>query len=190
MALIRRPGRFDEGVGEIQRARELDPVSLEVNGAVGLALYFARRYDEAIAAARQTLEMDPQYPLALRVIGMASMEKGLNDQAIAAFQRHIASVGSQNRIWLGYAYGVTGQRAEALKILNELKDLSKRKYVASFDIATVYVGLGERDQALEWLEKSYAERERWLVTLQSPVFDPLRSDPRFANLVRRVGLWQ
>lgn len=120
------------------------------------------------------------------------MEKRLYDQAIAAFHQAIASGGVQlQRAELGHAYGVSGQRDKALKILSELKDLAKRRYVSPYDMAILHIGLGETDQAFDWLEKSCAERERWMVYLKvAPALDPLRSDPRFADLVRQVGLWQ
>ncbi len=185
-------GRFDEALGEIQRTRELDPVNPGVNGDAALILYYARRYDQAISEARKALELDPNFPLAHRFLGKAYLEKGLYDQAIAAFRRAIASRGIPLlKAELGHAYAVSGQRSDARKVLSELKDPSNRKYVASFDMAVVHAGLGEMDQAFELLQRSYAERERWLVTLKvEPVFDPLRSDPRFADLIHRFGLWQ
>jgi serine/threonine protein kinase/tetratricopeptide (TPR) repeat protein len=184
--------RFDEATREIQRARELDPVNLEINASIPMVLYYARRYDQAISEARRTVELDPNHPLVHRIIGKACVQKGLYDQAIAAFRTGIASGGVQLlNAELGHVYAVSGQRAEAMKMLSELKDLSRHKYVAAFDIAVIHVGLGETDQAFQWLERSYAARERFLVNLMvEPVLDPLRSDPRFAELVRRVGLWR
>jgi tetratricopeptide (TPR) repeat protein len=184
-------GRFDEAMHHIQQARELDPISLEATSTAALILYFARRYDEAIAQARKALELDPNYPPAHRFLGRASLEKGLNDDAIAAFQKGIVAGGpALLRADLGHAYARSGRRGQAMKILNELLDSSKEHDGGKFDVALLYVGLGDRDRALEWLEKSVAERERTLGSLQvSPVFDPLRSDPRFHALLRRVGLW-
>jgi TolB-like protein/Flp pilus assembly protein TadD len=185
-------GRFDEAMRVIQRARELDPVSLEVNTSLAMILYFARRYDQAISEAREALELDPNAPVAHRFLGKASVERGLYDEAIAAFRKGIVLGGpALLKADLGHAYAVSGRRSEALKILDELKDSSERNHGGWFDAAIVYVGLGETDPALKWLEKSYAERERHIVALKvSPVFDPLRSDPRFQDLLRRVGLWQ
>lgn len=185
-------GRFDEAIRESHRAVELAPVDLEINANLSLVLYFARRYDQAIVEARKTLEMDRHLAQAHRTIARASVEKRLNTQAIAAFQEAIASGGVQlQKAELGHAYGISGQRNEALKIRSELRDLAKRRYVSPYDMALLHVGLGENDQAFDWLEKSYAERERWMVTLKvAPALDPLRSDPRFAELAQRVGLWR
>jgi len=185
-------GRFDEALREIQRARELAPVDLEIHHNLALVLYWARHYDQAISEARKTLEMDPHFPQAHRTIAKASVERGLYDQAIAEFHNAIASGGSQIlKAELGHAYALSGQRGEALKILEELKGLATRRYVSPYDMAIVHIGLGETDQAFGWLEKSYAERERWMLQLKvAPFLDPLRSDARFADLVRRVGVWQ
>lgn len=185
-------GRFDEGLIELQQARELAPVDLEIHHNQALLLYWSRHYDQAISEARKTLEMDTQFPMAHRTIAKASVELGLYDQAIAEFRNAIASGGSQIlKAELGHAYAVSGQRGEALKILEELKDLSTRRYVSPYDMAIVHIGLGQKDQAFVWLEKSYAERERWMLQLKvAPFLDPLRSDARFADLVRRVGVWK
>jgi TolB-like protein/Flp pilus assembly protein TadD len=185
-------GRFDEALGEIQRARELAPVDLEIHHNRALVLYWARRYDLAISEARKTIEMDPHFPQAHRTIAKALVEKGMYNQAIAEFHNAIASGGSQIlKAELAHAYALSGQRGEALKILEELKDIATRRHVSPYEMAIVYIGLGETDQAFGWLEKSYAERERWMLQLKvAPFLDPLRSDARFADLVRRVGIWQ
>jgi TolB-like protein/Flp pilus assembly protein TadD len=185
-------GRFDEAIRESYRAVELAPVDLEINANVALVLYFARRYDEAILEAHKTLEMDRHFSQAHRTVARASVEKGLYEQAIAAFHQAIASGGIQlQKAELGHAYALSGQRHEALKIRSELTDLAERQYVSPYDMALLHVGLGENDQAFDWLEKSFAERERWMVTLKvAPALDPLRTDARFADLIRRVGLWQ
>ena len=184
-------GRFDEALREAQRARELAPVDLEIEANVALVLYFARRYDQAILEARKTLEMDRHFSQSHRTIARASVEKGLYGQAIAAFEQAMASGGVQLlRAELGRAYAMAGRRDEALKILDELKELANRRYVSPCDMAVLHNGLGETDQAFDWLEKSYAERERCMVSLKvNPALDFLRSDPRFADLVQRVGLW-
>jgi tetratricopeptide (TPR) repeat protein len=135
--------------------------------------------------------MDGHFSQAHRTIARASVEKGLYDQAIAEFHQAMAPGGIQLlRAELGHAYAVSGRRGEALKILQELKDLAKRRHVSPYDMAVMHVGLGETDQAFDWLEESYAQRERWMLQLKvAPFLDPLRSDPRFADLVRRVGVW-
>jgi TolB-like protein/Flp pilus assembly protein TadD len=185
-------GRFDEAIREAERARQLAPVDPEINHNVALLLYFARRYDEAILEARKTLEMDSHFSQAHRTLGRALVEERRYDQAIAAFHQAIASGGVQLlKAELGHAYAVSGRTREARRMLGELRQLASKRYVSPYDMAILHVGLGEKDQAFDWLEKSYAERERWMVTLKvAPALDPLRSDPRFADLVRRVGLWQ
>ena len=185
-------GRFDEAIREIQRARELAPVDRETNANLALVLYFARRYDEAIVEARRTLEMDRGFSQAHRTIARAFVEQRQYEQAIAEFHEAIASGGIQLlKAELGHAYAVSGQRKEALKILNELNDVAKQRYVSPYDMAILHIGLGDTDQAFAWLEKSFTERERWMLQLKvAPFLDPLRSDPRFAELVQRVGVWR
>jgi serine/threonine-protein kinase len=185
-------GRFDEARAEIERARALNPVDLEIHGNLSLVLYFARRYGAAIVEARQTLVMDPHSYQGHRTIARALLELGDHEQAIAAFQRAIASDGIRSlQAELGHAYAVAGRITEADGILETLARSAGRPAASPFDRAVIHTGLGDTSQALDWLDKSYAERERWMVTLKvAPVFDPLRADPRFADLLGRVGLWQ
>ncbi len=120
---------------------------------------------------------------------MKLVAQWLPPQARSEFQKGISLDGSTSLARLGHGYAVAGKRREAQKVLNELNDLSKQKYVSSYDIAVIYVGLGEKEQAFAWLEKAYDERSTWLEFLKvEPQLDPLRSDPRFVELVRRVGL--
>lgn len=184
-------GRFDEAKTLMQRARDLAPVDLEISANLALVLYYARHYDAAIAAAENTLEMDPRFSQAHRTIARSLVEKRLYEEAITAYRQAIAAGGVQLlTAELGHAYAISGRRTEALKIRDELRDVATKRYVSPYDMAILHVGLGEYDQAFTWLEKSYAERERWMVTLKvAPALDPLRSDRRFADLMRRVGLW-
>jgi TolB-like protein/Flp pilus assembly protein TadD len=184
-------GRFDEAIREIQRARELAPVDVEIHHNLALILYWARRYDEAISEARKTLDLEPHFPQAHRTVAKALVEQGRYEEAIAEFHEAIAGRGIQLlKAELGHAYAMSGRRREAHETLDELKALAQRRYVSPYDMAIVHIGLGEKDLAFEWLEKSYAQRERWMVQLKvAPFLDPLRPDPRFADLVRRVGLW-
>jgi tetratricopeptide (TPR) repeat protein len=184
-------GRFDEATGEIQRARALAPADREINANLALVFYFAGQYDAAIREARRTLEMDRGFSQAHRTIARAFLETGLYDQAIAEF-RHAMEPGGIQLLTaeLGHAYAVAGRRDDALRIRRELDELSKRRHVSPFDMAILSIGLGETDQAFDWLEQSFAQRERWMLQLKvAPVLDPLRSDPRFADLVSRVGVW-
>ncbi len=124
------------------------------------------------------------------MLGQAYRQKGMYEEAIAEFQKQIVSRGDPvDTAVLGHAYAVAGKRAEAGKILKELTDLSKDRYVPSYFIALIYVGLNDKDEAFEWLKKSFAERSAGMVFLKvEPMFDPLRSDPRFQELLRRAGL--
>jgi tetratricopeptide (TPR) repeat protein len=185
-------GRFDEAIREMQRARELAPIDLEIHANLAVILYYARRYDEAILEARKTLEMDRNFSQAHRTIARALVEKRLYHQAIDAYHEATVTGGVQLlKAELGHAYAMSGQRGEALKIRDGLLELARQRYVSPYDMAILHIGLGDKDQAFAWLEKSYVERERWMVTLKvAPALDPLRFDPRFADLVRRVGLWQ
>ena len=184
-------GRHDEAISEGRRAQELDPLSLITNAALARPFYNARRYDEAIAQSKKTLEIDPHFARAQYWLGLAYEQKSMYDDAIAAFQDAIEHSDSVS-IYVaasGHAYAVAGRRADALKVLGGLQKLSRRRYVSAYDIATIYVGLGDSADAMQWLERAYQERSDGLVYLGvDPRWDGMRSDPRFAHLVRRVGL--
>jgi DNA-binding winged helix-turn-helix (wHTH) protein/TolB-like protein/Tfp pilus assembly protein PilF len=182
-------GRSDEAIREANRAQEIDPLSLFINSTIGFVLYLARQYDQAIAAAQKTLELDPNFAVAHMIIGLSYVQKKMYEESISELQK--AKHNPDSRALLGYAYAVAGKRSEARKILDELDQLSKQKYVASAPVGIIYIGLGEKDQVLQWLEKAYDER-LWEVGMLkvAPVFDPLRSDPRFEVLLRRVKLIQ
>ena len=178
---------------EIRRAQELDPLSLPINASVVYVLYFGRQYDEAIAAGRKALEMDAAFPLIQQRLGMAYLQKKMYQEAILAFQQ---AANNSNRaplaiVSLGHAYAVSGNKVEAQRVLAELKDMSQRRYVSPYSVATIYAGLGEKEQAFQWLEKASDEQNTELVFLKvDPRLDPLRSDPRFQELLRKVGFPQ
>lgn len=183
--------RFDDALAEIERARELDPVSLGINSDRGWYLHFARRPDEAIAQLRKTLELDASFPVAHFMLGNAYELKGEFDQAISEYQKSITGSGSlTGRIAsLGHAYAMAGRKNEAREILSRLKELSGHGYVSPYHTALVYVALGEQDKAFSWLEKSYDDHFWMMAFLKvDPRLDPLRSDPRFSSLLRRIGL--
>ncbi|HKZ53061.1 MAG TPA: tetratricopeptide repeat protein, partial [Candidatus Acidoferrales bacterium] len=184
-------GRYEEAIKEIRRARELDPLSPIIRGAEVMILFFARKHDEAIRESHKALEIDRNFGWFHGWRGAAYLEQGMFDSALADFEQHAAvSATSDVLARLGYAYGRVGRRADALKIMRELEQRSKREYVSSFDIALVYIGLGDRTEALAWLERAYQNKEgvMWLTGLKvNPWFDGLRDDPRFQDLLRRMN---
>jgi len=191
VAYLSSVGRLDEALAEVRRAREADPLSLILYVATGWVLYAARRYDEAIEQYRKAIEMDPNFFAAQREIGMVYVQKGQYQQAIAEFQKALKlSPGDTFALGqLGQAYALAGQKSEATRILNTLKERSRQGYVRAYDLAAVATGLGDKDQALAWLEKAYQDRAEWLTWAKvEPWMDPLRSDPRFQDLLRRMRL--
>jgi DNA-binding winged helix-turn-helix (wHTH) protein/TolB-like protein/Tfp pilus assembly protein PilF len=187
-----RMGRFDEAIAMRKRARDLaSPLAFPVIANVFTPYYYARQYDEAIKQCQRALELNPRYPRCHLWIGQAYVQMGKHEAAIAEIKQAVTlSEGNSNpTAALGHAYAVAGKRAEARKVIGELEKLAKRKYVSPYFIAVIYTGLGERDQAFAWLEKAYQERHQYMTLIGvEPLFDPLRSDPRFANLMRRIGL--
>jgi adenylate cyclase len=184
-------GRPDEGIATANRGLEVDPLSIFLADDTGQAYYWARRYDEAINQYQKSIEMDPNHPLVYIGLGPVYEQKGMYDEAIPAYQKAVKPSGRTSTILglLGHAYAASGRRGEALKILDELKEMSKQKYVSPYDMAVLYTGLGEKDRAIEQLNKAYEERAGWVISLKvEPLFDPLRSDPRFADLARRMRL--
>ena len=184
-------GRLDEALNQIKLARELDPLSLIINTNMALILSSAQQYDQAIEQSRKTLEMDSNFALVHYRLGQILILKGMNAEAVPELEKAIALSGGSPRATaeLGLAYAKLGKRGDALKLLNDLKDRSKVRYVSPFDLAVIYGGLGDKGRTLEYLEKAYDERSTSLILLKlSPAFASLRSEPRFAELVGRVGL--
>jgi serine/threonine protein kinase/pimeloyl-ACP methyl ester carboxylesterase/Flp pilus assembly protein TadD len=186
-------GRFDEAVAERERSRQLDPTSPIAIADVGYPSYYARRFDEALGRYRKAIELDPEFSWGHLWIGQVYVQQGKYGDAIAEIKKAIAlSDGNVRDIaTLGHAYGVAGQRSEALKIIAELQERARQKYVSPYFFALVYVGLGDKDQAFAQLDQAYQERHPYLILIKvEPVFDGLHSDPRFADLVRRIGVPQ
>jgi TolB-like protein/DNA-binding winged helix-turn-helix (wHTH) protein/Tfp pilus assembly protein PilF len=184
-------GRTDESLAESKRALELEPLHLVINVHLGWHYLYARQYDQAIEQFRRTLELDPAFPQAQRYAAWAYLQKGMHQEAIASLRAALSLLGRNPEVEgeLGHALGVAGRRAEALAMLEGLRQLSSTRYVSPYSVALVHVGLGDRDQALAWLEKAYVERSDYMPYLnREPMLDGLRSDARFAALVRRVGL--
>jgi len=183
-------GRFKEGIAETERAQELDPLSLIINAGVGWCFYFARQYDKAVEQFRKTLDMDRYFVPGHAWLGGTYLQQGLFPEGITEI-RAASEISGGSPLYvalLAHAYGVAGDKAQAQKILDQLKDQSARSYVSSYSIGEVCLALGDRNQALDWLEKAYAERARALVMLKvEPKLDPLRSDPRFQDLLCRMN---
>jgi TolB-like protein/Tfp pilus assembly protein PilF len=182
-------GRHDEAGAEINRARELDPLSLYANLGVGVTLWCARQYDQAIEAFKKTLDMDQSFAPAHIWLGYTYAVKRMYPEAMAAFQKYIKLSGDDPsvQVSLGKAYAQAGQREKAQAILKRLE--TTKEYVSPEELANLYTALGEREKAFASLEKAYAAHDLQLQFLRSePDLDPLRSDPRFADLMRRVGL--
>jgi tetratricopeptide (TPR) repeat protein len=187
-------GRHTEAIAERKLALELDPLSLIINFELGLAFYYARDYDRAIGQFQKTLELDQNFRPARMFLPAAYEQKGMYEEAIAEFKKAIPLKGGEQSLakaGLGHVYAVSGKEREARTIINELKQLSGQEYVPSTSVALVYAGLGEKDQAFAWLDKGYEERSFQLQWIKiEPRLDGLRSDSRFHELMRRVGLSQ
>jgi len=182
-------GRFDDAIGEGKRAVELDPLSLVINTDLGSDYYYARRYDEAIAQLRRTLEMDPGFYIAHLVLGQVLDAKGARDAAIVECQKARALNDDPSVLGvLGRAYGLSGNKMEAEKILDQLKKLSQERYVSAYSFALIYLGLGDKEEALRWLEQSYQDRAGSDIGFirVDPLLDPLRGDPRFEALAEKI----
>ncbi|HVQ56102.1 MAG TPA: tetratricopeptide repeat protein [Pyrinomonadaceae bacterium] len=187
-------GRFDESLAEMRRAQELDPLSLIISKELGTALLFARRYDVAIMQLKKVLEMDENFASAHFDLGYCYLMKGMYDESIAEFQkaRAITNDGSFQLSGLASALVKVGNRQEARKILQQLSERKQREYVDPQFLAAIYAALGEKENAFANLEEAYNERSDYIPILKvSPAYDDeFRSDPRFQDLLRRVGLPQ
>ena len=184
-------GRTQESLAQMNRARELDPLSISMSFSLGWRLYMAHQYDQAIGQLRNTLEMDPNFALPRMVLGQAYEQKGMVPQAIAELRKAAAISGDSPPMLgsLGHAFGVTGNKAEADKILGQLLEQSKKQYVSPFYVSIVYAGLHENEKAMDWLEKAYEDRSNAIIFVKvDPDFDGLRSNPRFQALLRRLAL--
>jgi TolB-like protein/DNA-binding winged helix-turn-helix (wHTH) protein/Tfp pilus assembly protein PilF len=182
-------GRFDEGIAEMRKAENLDPLSLIINADLAELLGLAHSYDDSIRQSLKTIEMDPNFALAHNQLAQAYLQKHMYAEAVAELQKAVKLSGDSPTCIanLARAYVASGKREEAVKLLNALKKRSTTGYSNASEIAMIYASLGDTDQAMNWLEKGFEERFNPGVLLR-PGFDPLRSDPRFQNLLRRTGL--
>jgi DNA-binding winged helix-turn-helix (wHTH) protein/TolB-like protein/Flp pilus assembly protein TadD len=183
-------GRFEESLAQARRAVELNPVSLAHNVMLAKILFYAGRHEDARHQLQRTLELDDRFPEAHRTLGQLKLETHEIDLAIAAFERAIANGGGLGILGeLAYAYGLAGRRQEALGLLDELLALSREGRDTAFSIALLHHGLDDTDRALEWLYKAYEERDfRMILLLVDPIWNTLRPDPRFRDLLLQIGL--
>lgn len=182
-------GRSNEAFQEIYLARQNDPLSLSINTDVGFHHYYNRQYDEAVKQLTTVLAMKKDFPIAHLWLGRSFQQLGRFDEAKSEFRQ----VEDAFHGWpvsiaaLGFVNAISNHKAEAVNALRELDDLSKHKYVSAYAVALIYAGLGNKDQAFQWLNKAFDERSHWLVWLRlDPRWDGIRGDPRFAELVKRM----
>ena len=179
-------GRFDESMTEFGKAIALDPLSPLRGAALGWSYYFARRYHDAIAQCRRALELDPHLPVTHLWLGLACEEAGAIDEALTAYEEGVRLSRGEplGLAFLAHGLARAGRREEAERTFSELQDLGSRRYVSSYDLAVIRVGLDDRDTGLDLLERGYEERTHWMALLQvDPRLDPIRSSPRFERLL-------
>jgi TolB-like protein/DNA-binding winged helix-turn-helix (wHTH) protein/Flp pilus assembly protein TadD len=184
-------GRFEEAINEIFKAQKLDPLSLIINANIGWLYFFERNYDLAKEQLKRTLEMDQNFIAAHVKLGWVYEQEGKYEEAIAQFKNALALSGDDDETigLFGTCYALSGRRAEAIKIANKLIAQSKQRYISAFWIAIIYASLGEKEYVFEWLNKGAAERNVGMVWLKvEPKLDRFRSDPRFFELSRIIGL--
>jgi len=181
-------GRFDEAIAKIRKAVELDPLNPFFQMSLSFYQYWASQYDDAIAQAKRTLEMDPNSAIAHVILGLSFLKKNDTAGAIAELQKaKEPDPGAWYQGFLGYAYAISRDRAKAEQALRELEDLAKRQYVSPTAFATVYLGIGEKEKCLDWLEKSYKQQDSacWYLKIDQ-IYDKVRNEPRFQALVQKV----
>ena len=184
-------GRNDEAVAEARRVLQIDPLSTGGNGNLGSVLVFTHQWDKAIEQLRSAIDLDPNYWFDYCFLGRAYEQKGRLPEAIDAFQRGLRMDGN-TELWagLGHSYAVSGKRDEAQQVLDHLKELSAHSYIAPYNVALIYAGLGEKDETFAWLNRAYDDRS-YMLAVYLPTdarLDSLHADPRFDELRRRIGL--
>ena len=186
---LKAMGRFDEAVAEIEKARELDPLSLAINTGVGHVLYLSRQYDKAIEEYKRAVDLDPSFMATHVWFGRPYLEKGMFVEAIAELETAVRLSGESTLAlaMLGHGLASAGREAEAEQILEKLKKRSKSQYVPSYWIAVIYNGLRDREQVAAWMWKAFEERSSWLVWSNvEPRFDWLKDDPEFIALIKKM----
>src|SRR5213078_561341 len=181
-------GRFDEAIAKTRKAVELDPLNPFFQMSLSFYQYWARQYDDAIVQARKTLEMDPNSAISHVLLGLCFLKKGDTAGAIAELEKSKApDPGAWYQGFLGYAYAISGEHAKAKQSLLELEELAKRQYVSPTAFATIYLGLGQKEKCLDWLEKSYEQQDSacWYLKIDQ-IYDSVRNEPRFQALVEKI----
>jgi TolB-like protein/DNA-binding winged helix-turn-helix (wHTH) protein/Tfp pilus assembly protein PilF len=183
-------GRFEESQRELERARELDPLNVIARAYIAQVHLYARQYDRASDQLREALKLSPNHALLIHNLGELYMAQGRFDDAITQLSKAVelsSDRSSHYMAMLGCAYARANQRNQALDVLTQLHHRVERRQVSAFDMASLHIALGDNEQALDWLERGYQDRDGWLVELKSwPWFDPVRGDPRFQDLLRRT----
>ena len=186
-------GRHAEAIAELKRAIELEPLSLFNNAMLAGGYMCARQFERAVEQAEKTYDLEPSFALGRYVMGLVYNAKGMYTEVISLGEQSLQHAPT-NQSYLrmtGYAYAGSGRRHEAEQVIERFRDLAKTQYVISYGIASIYAALGERDQAFAELERAFAEHDWDLQCLKvDPLMDPWRDDPRFAGLIKRMGLSQ
>jgi tetratricopeptide (TPR) repeat protein len=186
---LKAMGRFKEALAEIEKARELDPLSLPINTGVGHVLYLSGRYDEAIEEYKRVIDLDPSFMATHIWFGRPYLEKGMFSEAIAELETAVQLSGESTiaLAMLGHGLASAGRTAEAIEILDKLKEKARSQYVPSYWIAVLYNGFKDREQVIAWMQKAFEERSSWLVWSNvEPRFAWLRNDPEFVSLIKAM----
>ena len=186
-------GKFDDALAEFQQAEQLDPLSLYTNLTLGIPYFYSHNYEKAAEQFQRVSEMNPDFQLAHSWLARTRMHQGKHDEALAELQK-IGKLRGQSLTEFplaGYLYALAGKRVEARQVLEASQRVSKDHYVSAYGIGTIYAGLGENDKAFESLEKAFNERDSTMAFIKvDQRLDNIRSDPRLAKLIERVGVPQ
>ncbi|MDH2901347.1 MAG: adenylate/guanylate cyclase domain-containing protein [archaeon] len=184
-------GRFDQAIAEIKHAEELDPFDIGIHDCAAETYRVSNQLESAINECEKELEIDPKFVPAHIKLGKTYLQKSLFEEGVSMMQKAVEMSGGSalGKAYLAYAYGVSGSKEEAKAIINELVEMSKKQYVSAFNLAVACCGLGDKEATIEWLEKAFDQRAGGLFKINvDPMFDSLRDEPRFQELVRKIGL--